>query len=69
MATDAEFGEYLLVTMAQRISSDPAAPYTVGNQKTQLCVSDVVLLKADAHRNAWPDGRVIGTLPSTDGRV
>ena len=38
-------------------------------KKHNLCVSDIVLLKADAHRNDWPYERVIETLLSAVGRV
>ena len=63
------FSEYLLVTMAQRMPPDPAAPYVVESQETQPLCHDIVLLKADTHRNDMLYGRVIETLPSTDGRV
>ena len=39
------------------------------SKKRDLRVGDVVLLNIDAHRNDWPYGRVISTLPSSDGRV
>jgi len=42
--------------MAQRSSSDPTAQMQWQVKKHNLCVSDMVLLKADAHRNNWPHG-------------
>ena len=67
--TCAAFDEYLLITMAETISPDSAAPYMVEVKKHNLCVSDIILLKAEAHRNDCPFERVIETLPSTNGQV
>ena len=39
------------------------------SKKRDLRIGDVVLLNIDAHRNDWPYGCVIWTLPSSDGRV
>lgn len=38
--------------------------------KPNLEVGDIVLLKeTDSHRNLWPMGLIIKTMPSNDGKV
>ncbi len=38
-------------------------------QRRNLEVGDIVILKEDANRNAWPLGRVVDALKSKDGKV
>jgi len=38
-------------------------------KKYNIEVNDIVLMKTDAHRNEWPMGRIMQTVPDRDGLV